>query len=69
MYEQVYEQDKVQFYMPITTSGIDSGGKDAIAKRLIRLMGRVRGCAPTTDKDACGENAFEVEKEDVIKKL
>lgn len=69
LYEQVYEQDKVQFYMPITTQDIGSGGKEAISKRLIRLMGRVRGCAPTTDKNICGEQAFETEKSDVIEKL
>lgn len=55
LYEQVYEQDKVQFY---SLPNID--------KTLIRLMGRVRGCAPDSNKDACGETAFAKEKEAVI---
>lgn len=69
LYEQIYERDKVQFYLPITKSGIDSGGEDGLAKKLIRLMGRVRGCAPNINKEFCGEKAFDDEKLEVIKKL
>lgn len=50
LYEQIYEKDKVQFY---TTGDIN--------KPLIRLMGRVKGCAPSTDKNLCGEAAFDKE--------
>lgn len=50
LYEQIYEKEKVQFY---TTGAINKG--------LIRLMGRVKGCAPTTDKNLCGEAAFDQE--------
>jgi hypothetical protein len=46
LYEQDYERDKVQFY--------SSGG---VNKTLHRLMGRIRGCAPTSDKVKCGEAA------------
>ena len=55
LYEQVYEQDKVQFY-----------AVRSVDKTRIRLMGRVRGCAPDSDKDACGEAAFAQEKEAVL---
>jgi hypothetical protein len=52
LYEQAFEREKVQFY----------GLKDLLAKKdLVRLMGRVRGCAPTSDKNSCGENTFDSE--------
>lgn len=54
LYEQVYEQDKVQFYAL-------SGPMDAGNKRYARIVGRVRGCAPDSDKKACGEAAFDRE--------
>jgi hypothetical protein len=64
LYEQVYEQDKVQFYMPYSTSGMSSSGQpESAGKRMVRLMGRVRGCAPDSDKVACGEAAFAQEKD------
>lgn len=67
LYEQVYEQDKVQFYVPYTTNGMtSSGAPESPAKKLIRLMGRVRGCAPDSDKNACGEAAFAQEKDVVM---
>lgn len=46
LYEQTYEKDKVQFY--------SSGG---VNKKLHRVMGRIKGCAPTSDKVKCGEAA------------
>jgi hypothetical protein len=49
LYEQAYEQDKIQFY------------NAPIDKLKIRLLGRVRGCAPTSNKQACGEAAFDKE--------
>ncbi len=45
LYEQTYEKDKIQFY-----------AKES--KNIARLMGRVRGCAPTSDKESCGQAAF-----------
>ncbi len=62
LYEQTYEKDKVQFYVPISKQGM-SGGKhhSSLGKRIIRLMGRVRGCAPTSNKEACGEAQFQRE--------
>jgi hypothetical protein len=52
LYEQSFEREKVQFYgMPDVSNN----------KNLIRLMGRVRGCAPSSDKNNCGENAFDNE--------
>ena len=49
-YEAAYEQDKIQFY-----------GSGSMNQYQIRLMGRVRGCAPSSDKAACGEAAFDRE--------
>lgn len=56
LYEQKYEQDKMQFY---TLPGMNT--------RFIRLMGRIRGCAPTSDKNACGEAAFDKEMAGLVK--
>lgn len=61
LYEQNYERDKIQLYIPATTSGLEEKGNGAISKRIVRLMGRVRGCAPFSDKNACGENEFDRE--------
>lgn len=67
LYEQIYEQDKVQFYLPYSTNGISSSGEpESKAKKLIRLMGRVRGCAPDSKKDDCGEATFVKEKTVVL---
>ncbi len=66
LYEQTYERDKVQFYSPITTSGMQSRGNSTIGMRLVRLMGRVKGCAPTSNSQDCGSAAFEQEKSDVL---
>ena len=55
LYEQAYEREKVQLY--------SSGG---INKVLHRIMGRIRGCAPTSDKVACGEAAFDQEARSVL---
>jgi hypothetical protein len=57
LYEQTYEKDKIQFYIP-------SGGAN---KQIIRLMGRIRGCAPSADKEQCGESSFNNEAQKVIK--
>ena len=56
LYEQTYEKDKIQFYLPASFN-----------KKAIRLMGRVRGCAPTSDKDSCGQAAFEAEAKGLVK--
>lgn len=55
--ESAYERDKVQFYVPSTRSS----GMGGTSKKIIRLMGKVRGCAPTTNKEKCGEASFERE--------
>ncbi|MBG7602727.1 MAG: hypothetical protein IZT60_09310 [Gammaproteobacteria bacterium] len=39
------------------------------SKQFVRLFGRVRGCAPFSDKDACGENAFIKEKTSLLAQL
>jgi hypothetical protein len=52
LYEQTYERDKIQMYR---ISNLTSNYP------FIRLLGRVRGCAPSTDKTACGAAAFEAE--------
>jgi hypothetical protein len=49
-YEAPYEQDKIQFY-----------GTGSMNQYEIRLMGRVRGCAPASNKQTCGEAAFDRE--------
>ena len=54
LYEQSYEKDKIQLY-----SIGDMASKRN--KDIVRLMGRVRGCAPTSDKQQCGEAAFDSE--------
>ena len=66
LYEQAYERDKVQFYLPSTTSGLTASGSAPLSKRIVRLMGRVRGCAPFTNKDACGEAAFDREAAKIL---
>lgn len=59
LYEQTYEKDKVQFYA--------LGEMTPQNKLLARLMGRVRGCAPTSDKQLCGEAAFDQELKSLVK--
>ncbi len=78
-YEQTYERDKIQFYRPlkISTGGnfmISKEGQKAMpnsspSKQFVRLFGRVRGCAPFSDKEACGEAAFLEEKNQLLKVL
>lgn len=60
LYEQTYEKDKIQFY---TTPG------SGVNKTVVRLLGRVRGCAPSADKQQCGETSFDTEANKVIKGL
>jgi hypothetical protein len=66
LYEQTYERDKVQLYLPITTAGMTDPGPEPLSKRIIRLMGRVRGCSPRADKEACGEAAFDRESAAIL---
>lgn len=61
LYEQSYERDKLQLYLPITTAGLTERGQSPLSKRIVRLMGRVRGCAPSADREACGEAGFDRE--------
>jgi hypothetical protein len=61
LYEQKYERDKIQLYVPITTAGLTEKGQSPLSKRIVRLMGRVRGCAPTANKELCGEAPFDRE--------
>lgn len=69
LYEQPYEQDKIQFYDPISYTGIDSFSAAPVSKRLIRLFGRVRGCAPTTPRATCAADAFEREAAEIAREL
>lgn len=55
LYEAAYEQDKIQFY------------NAPINKIAIRLMGRIRGCAPNANKQSCGEVAFDKEAASVMR--
>lgn len=69
LYEQKYEQDKVQMYVPYTTEGLTVKGSKPLSKRIVRLMGRIRGCAPSSDKSACGEASFENELASILKEI
>ncbi len=69
LYEQSYEKDKVQFYVPYTTADLESVGNSFLSKRIVRLMGRVRGCAPTADKVRCGETAFDTEAAKILREI
>lgn len=60
LYEQVYEKEKVQLYSVGSSMG-------STEKLKVRLMGRVRGCAPKTDKQACGQAAFEQEARGLVR--
>lgn len=60
LYEQTYEKEKVQLYSIGSSMG-------ATEKLKVRLMGRVRGCAPKTDKEACGQTAFEKEARGLVR--
>jgi hypothetical protein len=66
LYEQDYERDKIQLYVPSDTSGLQEVSNGALSKRIVRLMGRIRGCAPFSDKNACGENEFDREAYQII---
>ncbi len=39
------------------------------SKQFVRLFGRVRGCAPSSDKDTCGKNTFIKEKTSLLAQL
>lgn len=69
LYEQPYEQDKIQFYDPITYTDLDGTSQAPVSKRLVRLFGRVRGCAPTTTRSTCGADAFEREADSISREL
>lgn len=67
LYEQTYEKDKIQLYAPFTTAGLAEKGQSQLSKRIVRLLGRVRGCAPDADKRACGEAEFRSEANALIR--
>ncbi len=69
LYEQTYERDKIQYYVPAITSGIRSTGNKTLGMRMIRLMGRVKGCAPSADPVACGKRDFETERDELLEQL
>ncbi|MGE3682681.1 MAG: hypothetical protein AB7G93_13230 [Bdellovibrionales bacterium] len=69
LYEQNYERDKVQFYSTANMSTLTEVGKAPIAKRIVRLMGRVKGCAPASDKAQCGEADFDQEVRELLRDL
>ncbi|MGH1468237.1 MAG: hypothetical protein ACRBBP_05065 [Bdellovibrionales bacterium] len=73
LYEQPYEQDKIQFYtsdkIRSFNRGLSGGGKESLSKRFVRLMGRVKGCAPFSDKEECGSNAFEKEMSGILREI
>lgn len=60
LYEQHYEREKVQFYAL-------SGSMTPANKLLVRLMGRVRGCAPNANPVDCGKSAFEQEARGLVR--
>jgi hypothetical protein len=66
LYEQDYERDKIQLYLPSDSYGLEEKGNSALSKRIVRLMGRIRGCSPFTDKTACGEAEFDREANSIL---
>ncbi|MGZ3695520.1 MAG: hypothetical protein ACXWQO_15530 [Bdellovibrionota bacterium] len=68
LYEQDYERDKIQLYMPSVTEGLEemNNSNSALSKRIVRLMGRIRGCSPYANKETCGEAAFDREAAQII---
>jgi hypothetical protein len=69
LYEQIYEKDKVQFYVPTIHSNFIADSTSPEYKQIARLVGRVRGCAPTSDKNQCGEAAFDHEAQQVLQMM
>jgi hypothetical protein len=71
LYEQDYERDKIQLYMVSTdVAGLEvKADNSPISKRIVRLMGRIRGCSPFSDKEACGEAAFDRESSSIIQQV
>ena len=73
LYEQDYEQDKAQFYTSYKVRNFNGlltgGGKESLGKRFVRLLGRVKGCAPFSDVEACGSKAFEDEKAQIFAEI
>lgn len=73
LYEQSYEKDKVQFYtsgkIKGFNSGLTGGGSRTLSKRFVRLLGRVKGCAPFADQNACGAQAFLDEKKQIFAEI
>lgn len=65
LYEQAYEQDKMQFFsMSSTQMSSLSEGNDykSIGKQLVRLFGRASGCGPFKKEFAlCNEDQFDQE--------
>lgn len=61
LYEQAYERDKLQFFVPSSRAELDGFSNLPLSKRIVRLMGRIRGCAPDADKAQCGQAAYEKE--------
>lgn len=66
LYEAEYERDKIQLYLPSETASLEEIGNGFLSKRIVRLMGRVRGCAPFSNKEACGEAGFDREAAQII---
>ncbi len=73
LYEQNYEQDKVQFYTSRKirnfNGNLGGGGKYSLSKRFVRLLGRVKGCAPFSNKETCGAAAYETEKAQIFQEI
>lgn len=69
LYEQSYERDKIQFYAPISVAGLTEMSQAPVSKRIVRLMGRIRGCAPFSDQNLCGATAFKNEAFSLLKEL
>ncbi len=65
LYEQTYEKDKIQLYTPTMAPLSESISPEL--RNFIRLMGRVRGCAPKADKAQCGETAFDQEAQQFVR--
>ncbi len=73
-----FEKEKLQHYTinrsansrdVIFMNELLQGSQTSNGKRIVRLMGRVRGCAPFSNKEQCGEAAFEREVQEVRTQL
>ena len=66
LYEQAYEQDKIQFF-DLPKLGVKTLGGTTKASRLVRVFGRINACGPFAAEFAkCRETEFVKELTDIV---